>query len=91
MTTALEGGEGSASRPDRSLPPGRPGTQEIGWAPGPVWTCAENLAHAGIRSLDRQARSQSLYRLRYPAQSEHGVSSITTADPHTSTASSRLN
>jgi hypothetical protein len=23
MTTALEGGEGSASRPDRSLPPGK--------------------------------------------------------------------
>jgi hypothetical protein len=41
--------------------------QEAGWAPGPVWTCAEDLAPTGIRSPDRPARSQSLYRLRYPA------------------------
>jgi len=32
---------------------------EAGWAPGPVWTGAENLASAGIRSPDRPARSQS--------------------------------
>jgi len=36
---------------------------EAGWAPGPVWTGAENLAPSGIRSLDRPARSQWLYRL----------------------------
>ena len=41
--------------------------QEAGWAPGPVWTGAENLAPTGIRSLDRPARSQSLYRLSYPS------------------------
>ena len=41
--------------------------QEAGWAPGMVWTGAENLAPNGIRSPDRPARSQSLYRLRYPA------------------------
>jgi hypothetical protein len=35
--------------------------------PMAVWTGAENLATTGIRSPDRQARSQSLYRLRYPA------------------------
>jgi hypothetical protein len=35
--------------------------------PGPVWTCAKNLAPNGIRSPDRPARSQSLYRLNYPA------------------------
>ena len=40
--------------------------QDVGWAPGPVWTGAENLAPTGIRSPNRQARSQSLYRLRYP-------------------------
>ena len=40
--------------------------QEVGWAPGPVWTCAEDLAPIGIRSPDRPARSQSLYRLSYP-------------------------
>ena len=35
ITTALEGGEGSASRPGRSLPP-VPIVLEAGWAPGPV-------------------------------------------------------
>ena len=40
--------------------------QEAGWTPGLVWTGAENLAPTGIRSPDRPARSQSLYRLRYP-------------------------
>jgi len=44
-----------------------PTVQEAGWAPGPVWTGAENLTPTGIRSPDRPARSQSLYRLRYPA------------------------
>jgi hypothetical protein len=34
-------------------------------APGPVWTGAENLAPTGIRSPDRPARSESLYRLSY--------------------------
>lgn len=27
----------------------------------------ENLAHSGIRALDRPDRNESLYRLRYPA------------------------
>ena len=40
---------------------------EAGWAPGPVWTGAENLAPTGIGSPDRPARSQSQYRLRYSA------------------------
>jgi hypothetical protein len=44
-----------------------PIVQEAGWAPGPVWTGAENLAPTGIRSPDRPTRSQSLYRLSYPA------------------------
>ena len=48
-----------------------PIVQEAGWAPGPVWTGAENLAHTGIRFPDCPARSQSLYRLRYPAQELH--------------------
>ena len=51
-----------------------PIVQEAGWAPGPVWTGAENLAPpTGIRSPDGPARSQSLYRLRYPAHSEGAV------------------
>jgi hypothetical protein len=67
MTTTLEGGEESASRPGRSLPPGKdpvPIVQEAGWAPGPVWKGAENLTPSGIGSPDRPALSQSLYRLR---------------------------
>jgi len=44
-----------------------PIVQEAGWAPGPVWTGAENLAPTGIWSLDRPAHSQSLYQLRYPS------------------------
>ena len=44
-----------------------PIVQEDGWAPGPVWTGAENLAPTGIRSPDRPAHSQSLYWQRYPA------------------------
>ena len=69
MTAALEGGEGSASCPGRSLPQERPGTRCTGaWvAPGPVWTGVENLAPNGIRSPDRLARRQLLYRLSYPA------------------------
>jgi hypothetical protein len=39
--------------------------------PGSVWTCAKNLAPTGIRSPDRPARSQSLYRLSYPAHGKH--------------------
>jgi hypothetical protein len=42
-----------------------PIVQEAGWAPGPVWTGAENLAATGILSPDRPVRSQSLYRLSY--------------------------
>ena len=39
----------------------RPGTHCIGsWAPGHVWTGAENLVPIGIRSQDRQVRSESL-------------------------------
>ena len=47
MTTALEGGEGSGSRPGRSFTPGKdpvPIVQEAVCAPVPVWTGAENLA-----------------------------------------------
>ena len=43
--------------------------QEAGWAPGPVWTGAENITPTWIRSPNRPAHSQSLYRLRYLAHS----------------------
>jgi hypothetical protein len=42
LTLALDGGEWSASRPGRALPPGKgspvPIGQEAGWAPEPIWT-----------------------------------------------------
>ena len=43
-----------------------PLSRRLGGPPGPVWVGAENLAPTGIRSPDRPARSESLYRLRYP-------------------------
>ena len=63
---------GQRHAPASLYPRERPGThvQEAGWAPEPVWTGAENLAPTGIRSPDRPARSQSLYRLRYPAHTK---------------------
>jgi hypothetical protein len=36
----------------------------------PICTGAENLAPTGIRSPDRLARSELLYRLSYPGSSE---------------------
>jgi hypothetical protein len=44
-----------------------PIVQEAGRAPLPVWTGEETLAPTGIRSPGRPARSQSVYRLSYPA------------------------
>jgi hypothetical protein len=76
MTTALEAGEGSASRPGRSLPSGKepvPIVQEAGWAPGPVWTGAENLAPSGIRSRTVQlvASRSTDYATRPTRQHKH--------------------
>jgi hypothetical protein len=73
-----------STTPRPLYPRERPGThlQEAGWALGPVWTCAKNLAPTVIffyytyinlgvlnrhRSPERPARTQSLYRLSYPA------------------------
>jgi hypothetical protein len=42
LTSALYGGEWSASRPGHALPPGKetpvPIGQEAGWTPEPIWT-----------------------------------------------------
>ena len=40
--------------------------QEAGWASRLDWTGVENLAPTKIRSPDRPASSESLYRLSYP-------------------------
>jgi hypothetical protein len=64
-TSALDGGEWSASRPGRALAPGKgtpvPIVQEAGWAPEPVWTQRleeKYFASAGDRTWI--ARSSSL-------------------------------
>ena len=52
------------------LPPGKtryPLYRRLGGPRGPVRTGAENLAPTGIRSPDRPARSESLYRLSHPS------------------------
>ena len=67
MTAALEVCEWSAARPGRNVKDPVPILQEAGWAPGPVWTGGKSRP-TRIRSPDRPARSQSLYRLSYPAQ-----------------------
>ena len=69
MTAALEAGEWSAARPGRTLLPGKepvPVLQEAGWAPAPVWKGGKSRPHRDSIP-DRPARSQSLYRLSYPA------------------------
>ena len=70
MTNGTRRGWGVSVTPRPFFTPGKdpvPIVQKAGWAPGPVWTGAENLASTGIRSPDRPARNQSLYRLSYPA------------------------
>jgi len=46
-----------------------PIVQEAGWASGPVWTGVEKvqfLTDTGVRTPNRPARSEPLYRLRHP-------------------------
>jgi hypothetical protein len=71
LTSAL--GRGWATAAFTPRPTGKntvPIAQGGEWAPGTVWTGAENIAPTGIRSLDRQARGESLYRLRYSDRSK---------------------
>ena len=63
-------GEGLASRPGRSLPPGKtryPLYRKLGGTQGRSGQVRKVSPPTGIRSPDRPARNQSLYRLRYPA------------------------
>jgi hypothetical protein len=65
LTSAPEGGEWSASRPGRPLPPGKeppvPIVQEAGWAPEPVWT--QRLEERSSASVgDRTPAVQSVVR-----------------------------
>ena len=73
MTAALEGGEWSAARPGRTLPPGEtryPFYRRLGGPQGRTGR-AENLVPTGIRSRTVQPvvsrYTDSLYRLSYQA------------------------
>ena len=51
LTSALDGVGGQRHAPAALPPPGKDPVlivQEAGWAPGPVWTGAENLTSTGI-------------------------------------------
>ena len=66
-------GWGVSVTPRPLFTPGKdpvPIVRETGWAPWPVWTGVKNLASTGNRSPDRPPRSQSLYRLLYPAHTQ---------------------
>ena len=74
MTTALEGDEGSASRPGRSLPPEKtryPLYRRLGGSQGQSGQVRKTSPPTAIRSPDLPARSQLLCRLRYPAHSAY--------------------
>jgi hypothetical protein len=65
LPSALEGGEWSASRPGRALPPGKeppvPTVQGAGWAPESVWT--QRLEEKSPASVgDRTPAAQSVVR-----------------------------
>jgi hypothetical protein len=68
LISALDGGEWSASRPGRALPPVKgppvPIVQEAEWTPEPVWT-QRSLSKIELRSPSRQVCGQTLYCLSY--------------------------
>ena len=69
MTAAIEGGEWSAARPGRTLPPGKtryPFYMRLGEPQGRSGR-AENLVSTWIRCRTFQIVDQSLYRLSYRA------------------------
>ena len=76
LMMTLDGG-GSAQRYAWvALPSGNdpvPTVYENVWVPRPVLTGAENLANTGIRSPDRPARRESLYRPRYPGPQQRKI------------------
>ena len=75
MTACTRRGWVVSSTPRPHFTPGKdpvPILQEAGWAPGPVWTGGKSRPHRDSIP-DRSARSQSLYRLSYPAHIIHFV------------------
>ena len=75
MTAALEGGEWSAARPGRTLPPGKtryPLYRRLGGPQGRSGR-VENLVPIGIQSRTVQPVAQSLYRLSYRAHETYST------------------
>ena len=71
---ALEGGEGSASRPGRSLPPGKtryPSYRRLGGPQGWSGQVQKISPPPGCDPRTVQLVAQSLYRLHYPAHLLH--------------------
>ena len=68
MAAALEGVSGQQHSPAAIYPEKDPVPilQEAGWAPSPVWRCGKPRPHRDSIP-NYPARSQSLYRLSYPA------------------------
>ena len=78
MTAALEVGWVVSSTPRPHFTLGKdpvPILEEAGWAPGPVWAGGKSRPHRDSIS-DRPARSQSLYRLSYPAQTNLAIEDL---------------
>ena len=50
LTSALDGGVNAKPLPSYLRKDPVPIVQETGWAPGPVWAGAENLATTGVRT-----------------------------------------
>jgi hypothetical protein len=74
LTSALYEVGGQRHAP-AALPRERPGTHCIGGWVGPtagVDGCGKSRPLTGIRSPDRPARSESLYRLSYPGPRRRG-------------------
>ena len=68
-----------SSTPLQHFTPGKdpvPILQEAGWAPGPVWTGGKSRPHRDSIP-DLPARSQSLYRLSYPAHNNNNNIKVT--------------
>jgi len=78
-----------------ALPPGkRPGTHCIGGWVGPrvgLYGCGKSRPPSGVRSPDRPARIESLYRLSYPGPPHNNVNGCECENSSSSTAKEFLN